>query len=217
LADTLFATQADWGASRVSHLHRTEAARPLPEAAPGRLRPQQLLQILRRHAPHDLVVATDVGSHKILAGLSWPALTPNRYLLSNGLSCMGYALPAAVAASLAQDGRTTIALTGDAGISMVMGELGLIQELATPVIIVVFNDSALDLIRSAQLRANHPPFGTEFSNPDFLQIATAYGLDAVRVADETACSAAIQRALTADRPCLIEAMIDPVSYPTTPH
>jgi acetolactate synthase-1/2/3 large subunit len=129
---------------------------------------------------------------------------------------MGYALPAAIAASLALGGEPTLCLTGDAGLSMVLGELGMVVELATPVIIVVFNDAALDLIRSAQVRNHHLPFGTEFANPDFVQIATAYGLDAVRVHDEVGCAAAVQKALTTGRACLIEAMIDPVSYPTTP-
>jgi acetolactate synthase I/II/III large subunit len=216
LADSHFAGAAEWGETRVAQLRDTLAAQSLPEPAAGRLRPQQVLQALRRVAPHELAVATDVGSHKILAGLTWPALAPNRYLLSNGLSCMGYALPAAIAASLALDRQPVVALTGDAGLSMVLGELALLNELDVPVVVVVFNDSALDLIRSAQVRAQKMAYGTEFTNPDFLQIAAAYGLDAVRVTDEPACAAALQRALAAGRPSLIDALIDPVSYATTP-
>jgi acetolactate synthase I/II/III large subunit len=216
LADSVFANAAEWGETRVAQLREKLTAQLLPELAAGRLRPQQVLQALRQVAPRDLLVSTDVGSHKILAGLTWPALAPNRYLLSNGLSCMGYALPAATAASLALGRQPVVALTGDAGLSMVLGELALLNELDVPVVVVVFNDSALDLIRSAQVRAEKTPYGTEFTNPDFLQIAAAYGLDAVRVADEPACAAALQRALAAGRPYLIEALIDPISYPTTP-
>ncbi|RIK35930.1 MAG: hypothetical protein DCC55_28865 [Chloroflexi bacterium] len=216
LADSAFAGVLEWGETRVAQWRDNLAAQPLPEPAPGRLRPQQVLQALRRVAPRDLLVTTDVGSHKILAGLTWPALAPNRYLLSNGLSCMGFALPAAIAASLALGRQPAVALTGDAGLSMVLGELALVNELDVPVIVVVFNDSALDLIRSAQVRADKPAYGTEFSNPDFVQIAAAYGLNAVRVTDEAACAAALQTALAAGQPCLIEALIDPASYPTTP-
>lgn len=216
LADGLFATSEEWGEKRVAALRNQLARQRLPAPAPGRMRPQSVLQTLRRSLPRDLLVTTDVGSHKILAGLTWPAHLPNRYLLSNGLSCMGYALPAAIAASLALGRQVTLCLTGDAGLAMAMGELALLNELATPVIVVVFNDSALDLIRSAQLRANQPAFGTEFSNPDFLQIAAAYGLAGYRVCDEAEGDAAMQAALTAGRPCLIEALIDPASYPTTP-
>jgi acetolactate synthase-1/2/3 large subunit len=216
LADSAINADPSWGAMRVARLHQALSARPLPAAAAGRLRPQQVLQSLRQFAPRDLLVATDVGSHKILAGLTWPALAPNRYLVSNGLSCMGYALPAAIAASLALDRQPTVALTGDAGLAMVMGELALIHELQTPVIVLVFNDAALDLIRSAQVRARRPAFGTEFSNPDFVQVAAAYGIEGERVQDEAGCAAAVERALAAGRPYLIEALIDPVSYPTTP-
>ncbi|MCL4858380.1 MAG: hypothetical protein KJZ93_03190, partial [Caldilineaceae bacterium] len=130
--------------------------------------------------------------------------------------CMGYAIPAAIAASLALDGAATVALTGDAGFGMAVGELGLLNELETPMVVIVCNDSALDLIRSAQTRAGKATYGTEFANPDFLQIAAAYGLDAVRVASEAECAAALAQALATGRPCLIEALIDPVSYPTTP-
>jgi len=82
--------------------------------------------------------------------------------------------------------------------------------------VVVFNDAAIDLIRSHQVRSGHPVFGTEFAAPDFSQIGAAYGLAAYRVTDEAECAQAMQTALASGRPALIEAMIDPISYPTTP-
>jgi acetolactate synthase-1/2/3 large subunit len=217
LADGEHYPQPTWGEARVARHRAWLANRSLPEPAPGRMQPQSVLRALRQSSARDLLIATDVGSHKILAALEWPALAPNRYLLSNGLSCMGFALPAAIAASLALGRQPVVALTGDAGLSMVLGELALLNELDTPVVVVVFNDSALDLIRSAQVRAEQRPYGTEFTNPNFLQIAAAYGLDAVRVTDVAGCASAFQRALAAGRPSLIDALIDPVSYPTTPH
>ncbi len=216
LADLRSDPASDWGAPRVAALHAQLARQELPAPAPGRLLPQTVLQIVRQHSARDLLMTTDVGSHKILAGLTWPAYTPNRYLVSNGLSCMGFALPAAIAASLALPGQPVLCLTGDAGLAMVLGELGLLAELKLPVVIVIFNDNALDLIRSAQQRAGKPTYGTEFVNPNFMQIATAYGLDAYQVQDEAACTSAIKAALASNRPTLIEAMIDPASYPTTP-
>lgn len=216
LADGEYHGEPTWGEARVAAHRAWLADRSLPSPTPGRMQPQGVLRALRRSAPPDLLVATDVGSHKILAALEWPALAPNRYLLSNGLSCMGYAIPAAIAASLALGGAATVALTGDAGFGMAVGELALLNELGTPVVVIVCNDSALDLIRSAQTRAGKATYGTEFANPDFLQIAAAYGLDAARVASEAECAVAVAQALAAGRPCLIEALIDPVSYPTTP-
>jgi acetolactate synthase-1/2/3 large subunit len=177
--------------------------------------PQAVLAAIRQQVPPDTLVTTDVGSHKILTGLTWPAYAPNRYQVSNGLSAMGFGLPAAIAGSLILN-RPTVCITGDGGLAMAMGELGLLTELRLPVITVVMNDSALDLIRSGQLRAGKPAFGTEFVNPDFAQIAGAYDLTFHRVTTEAECAEAIRSALATGQPALIEAMIDPASYPTTP-
>ena len=220
LADSPFpplgAQGGDWGGARVA-TYRKELAQPaLPPPAPGRLLPQTVMQAVRDNIPRETLVAVDVGSHKILGALTWPTYAPNRFFVSNGLSCMGFALPATIAASLVLPNEPIVCFTGDAGLAMVMGELGLLARLQTPVIVVVFNDSALDLIRSHQIRSGHPVYGTEFISPDFVGIAQAYGLQAYRVASEAACAAAVQAAVAAGRPTLIEAMIDPVSYPTTP-
>jgi acetolactate synthase-1/2/3 large subunit len=215
LSDASFSTAAGWGRARVALYRQKLAGQPLPEPSPGRLLPQAVLAALRQALPRDTLVTTDVGSHKILTGLAWPAYTPNRYQVSNGLSAMGFGLPAAIAGSLVLN-RPTVCITGDGGLAMTMGELGILTELRLPVITVVMNDSALDLIRSGQRRAGKPPFGTEFVNPDFSQIAAAYQLGFYRVTSQAECAEAVRSALAAGQPALIEAMIDPVSYPTTP-
>jgi acetolactate synthase-1/2/3 large subunit len=210
------ATAANWGPVRVARLRAELAQVTAPSPGPGRLLPQTVLEIVRQNIPRDSVLTTDVGSHKILWGLAWPSYVPNRYMVSNGLSGMGFGLPAAIAAGLALPSRPTICITGDGGLAMVLGELGLLAQLQLPVIVVVLNDGALDLIRSAQLRAGKQKFGTEFKNPDFGQIASAYQLDGYRVTNQVECVEAIKAAVAASRPALIEVMIDPVSYPTTP-
>ena len=91
-----------------------------------------------------------------------------------------------------------------------------LARLQTPVIVVVMNDGALDLIRSAQTRTGKQVYGTEFVSPDFVGIATAYQIDAYKVSSEAEINEAIKAAVASSRPALIEAMIDPVSYPTTP-
>lgn len=216
LADSEFATAPDWGANRVAAFRAKTAQRPLPTPTPGRLSPQQVLATLRNQVPRDTLVAVDVGSHKIHSSLEWPTYTPNRFLVSNGLSCMGFALPSAIGASFALGGQPTVCLTGDAGMAMVMGELGVLAQWQLPVIVVVLNDSAIDLIRSHQVRAGKPVYGTEFPSPHFAQIATAYGLAAVRVTSEAEYGEALATALASGRPMLIEVMLDPSGYPTTP-
>ncbi|MEZ4617271.1 MAG: thiamine pyrophosphate-dependent enzyme [Caldilineaceae bacterium] len=216
LADSDFVTAADWGAQRVTALQAKHTAQPLPTPAPGRLLPQTMLAALRNHLPDDAMLAVDVGSHKIFSSLHWPTYAPNRFLLSNGLSSMGYALPSAIGAALAIPDTPVVCLTGDAGMAMVMGELGVLAALQLPVIVVVLNDGAIDLIRSHQRRSGKAVYGTEFTSPNFSQIAAAYGLAASRVESEITLDAAISAALTTKRPALIEVMLDPTSYPTTP-
>jgi len=216
LSDSTFATETTWGATRVAALHQHLATRSLPAAASGRVLPQQVLQALRRLLDRDTLVAVDVGSHKILSSLEWPTYAPNRFFVSNGLSSMGFALPSAIGASLALKGAPTVCLTGDAGMAMVMGELGVLAQLGLPVIVVVLNDSAIDLIRSHQRRSGKPVYGTEFASPNFCRIAAAYGIESIRVTNEHTLDAAITAALHTRQPALIEVMLDPVSYPTTP-
>ena len=204
----------DWGATRVARFRRGGARIALPTAKAGRMLPQTFLAALRDAAPDDIIVTTDVGSHKILSALSWPARLPNRYFVSNGLSAMGFGLCSAIAAAEVT-GQATVCITGDAGLAMVMGELGLLAERQLPVLVALMNDSALDLIRSAQLRRGRPVFGTEFRNPRYADIAGAYGLAYRRAASRAECDAAIRDGLAARTPMLIDVMIDPLGYPTT--
>lgn len=217
LTEGPFATASDWGEVRLEAHRRAQKAVRLPEPSPGRVTPQAVLHALRRSLPRQALVATDVGSHKIFFCLEWPAYVPNRFLVSNGLSSMGYGLPAAIAAGLVLGDEPVVCLIGDAGLAMSMGELGTLARLGAPVTVVVFSDGALDLIRSHQLRAGKPAFGTELVAPDFVGVARAFGIEARRVENEAACAEVVAQAVVSGRPALIEALIDPISYPTTPH
>ena len=105
-----------------------------------------------------------------------------------------------------------MSITGDAGLAMMMGELALMVELDLPVIVVVMNDSALDLIRFAQKRKNLQVFGTEFANPDYERIAAAFGVAFARIHNRRECDVAVRDAVNSHKPALLEAMIDPQGY-----
>lgn len=214
LADARCPTAENWGVERVKRFRDAQSRPGLPTPGAKRVLPQTFLASLREHTPDDIVVTTDVGSHKIFAALSWPARAPNRYFVSNGLSAMGFGLCSAIAAAFVT-GEPTISITGDAGLAMVLGELGLLAERQLPVLVCIMNDAALDLIRSAQLRAGRAAYGTEFHNPDFELIARAYGIAYRRVESRAECDAAIEAGLSRRAPMLIDVMIDPIGYPTT--
>jgi acetolactate synthase-1/2/3 large subunit len=215
LIDAAYSPEPTWGAARVAEFRRS-LIKPLPEPVAGRLLPQQALGMLRNTLPRNTQMAVDVGSHKILSSLEWPTYVPNTFFLSNGLSSMGFALPAAIGAHLAAPDRPTVCLTGDAGMAMIMGELGIIAQRSIPLLLVVFNDGAIDLIRAQQVRAGKPVYGTEFESPNFSQIAAAYGLPTARVTTPEQLRSEVERFTLSSGPLLIEVMLDPISYPTTP-
>ena len=214
-AEVRMQTEPGWGAERVRRYREILARKPLPKPSKGRILPQTFLASLRANTPDDIIVTTDVGSHKIFAALDWPARAPNRYFVSNGLSAMGFGLSSAIAAAEVAR-QPVVCITGDAGLAMVMGELSLLAERNLPVLIAVMNDSALDLIRSAQLRRGRPAFGTEFRNPDYACIARAHGLDYRRSASRAECDDAVRAFLSSRAPMLLDVMVDPVGYPTSP-
>ncbi len=214
LGNQKYPAAAGWGVERIKKFRAAQAAIRPPRPTPKRILPHAFLRALRENTADDIIVCTDVGSHKIFSALQWPARRPNRYFVSNGLSAMGFGLSSAIAAAQIT-GQPTVCITGDAGLAMALGELGLLLERPLPLLILVMNDAALDLIRSAQRRGGHAAFGTEFRNPDYAAIARAYGLAYQKVETEAACAAAIRVGLAAAAPMLIDVMIDPIGYPTT--
>jgi acetolactate synthase I/II/III large subunit len=207
----------DWGAKIVAAHRGINPSLRSTSSSSERLAPQAVLRVLREYLDREALITTDVGSHKILTCLEWPAFVPNRFLVSNGLSSMGYSLSAAIAAGLSLRDTSIVCTVGDAGLLMSMGELATLARLDIPVTVVVFKDHALDLIRSHQNRVGHPTYGTEFTAPDFVQIAEAHGIPAQRVSTEDALTMAVKRFIPSMKPGLIEAEIDPSTYSTLAH
>jgi acetolactate synthase-1/2/3 large subunit len=215
LIDTAYSPEPTWGEARVAK-HRQAHNKALPQPAPDRLLPQHVLDTLRAAMPPATTLSVDVGSHKILSSLDWPTLVPNSFFLSNGLSSMGFALPSAIGAYFAAPDQPSVCLVGDAGMSMVVGELGIIAERAVPLLVIVLNDGAIDLIRAQQVRAGKPVYGTTFDSPNFSQIAAAYGLPSARVTTTEQLAQEFANFVASSGPRLVEIMLDPISYPTTP-
>lgn len=216
LSSASFSTESGWGKRRLEAHHKEFENISLCAPKKGMLRPQDVLNVLSETLPRETILSTDVGSHKILYSLEWPTYLPNRFLVSNGLSSMGFALPAAAAAALHYPDAPVVATVGDAGLLMQLGDLNLLKELKLPVLVVVFKDDALDLIRSHQNRAGKATFGTEFDAPDFVSIAEGFGIAAERISEVGSLLQATNGWLhKREDPFLLEILIDPASYPTT--
>jgi acetolactate synthase I/II/III large subunit len=158
-------------------------------------------------------VTVDAGAHMFSAMQYWECTAPRDLLISNGLSTMGFALPAAIGAGLAEPARRTIAFTGDGGLAMCIGELLTARQQNVRVVTVVFNDGSISLIDIKQQARKLPAEGVRWERPDYARVADGFGLQAWRARDEGEYREAIARALAADGPTLVDVHVDPAGYP----
>ena len=176
------------------------------------LGPYQVVSTLRQVFPRDTIATIDTGSHRILINHVWHSYEPRRLLQSNGLGSMGYALPAAIAAQLLFPKRPVLAMMGEAGLDMVIGEMALLEKHRLPLTLVVFRDDTLSLIKLKQERMQLPETGVRTGSPDYALLAKAYGGSGVVAGDVDSLRRAAQAALESECFTLIEARIDPAEY-----
>ena len=160
-------------------------------------------------------VAVDAGAHMIPATMLWPIARPNGMLISNGLSTMGFALPAAIGAALLDRERPVVALTGDGGLLMCAGELLAAVREKLRVITIVFSDASLSLIEIKQQARRLEPAGVALGAIDWRALAASFGLRSWVATTEGELDRAAAEALACEGPSLIEAKIDRSNYGAT--
>jgi acetolactate synthase I/II/III large subunit len=187
-----------------------EAAR----AAPGLLSPQDVVATVRAHTTPETITTVDAGAHMLVAMPLWEVEEPHRLLISSGLATMGYALPAAIAAALCRPGVPVVAFTGDGGLGMTLMEIETAVRLRLRVVVVVFNDATLSLIKIKQRPTGHGgPEAVGYRPASFAAVATALGAAGAAVSDAARLAAELAAALNRDGPTVIDASIDPATYP----
>ena len=167
---------------------------------------------LRDLFPPETIVSTDVGSIKLIVSQAWRSTVPMTFLESNGLSAMGYGLPAAMAAKLAMPDRPVLCTMGDGGFSMVFADLETCVRRRIPFVTVVYNDSTLSLIQVAQARRGYVDYGVRYGAIDFAAASAALGAWSRRVRTLDELAAAVTEARRLDVPAVIEVPIDPTEY-----
>jgi acetolactate synthase-1/2/3 large subunit len=217
---TLEALQAEatvrhsWAREDLAAFRRRLASFLTPSADRSELgfSPARLIGRLRTLTPRDAILTVDTGAHKLLIGQVWPSFEPLTYLVSHGLSTMGFALPAAMAAKLEHPERPVVAVTGDGGLAMVLAELETAARLRLPIVIVVLCDRSLYLIRMHQERKGFEAGSVDFGPIDFAGIAPGFGARGFRATTWAEFDDAVTAGLRGDRPTVIEAPIDPTEY-----
>ena len=162
-------------------------------------------------------VTVDAGAHMFAATMMWPVGEPNGMLISNGLSTMGFALPAAIGAALVDRDRSVVALTGDGGLLMCAGELLTAAREKLRIITIVFNDASLSLIEIKQQRKRYQPAGVALGAVDWRAVAEAFGVTAFQAANELELTRAVKDAIQVDGPSLVDVTIDRSNYGATLH
>jgi pyruvate dehydrogenase (quinone) len=160
-------------------------------------------------AADDAVFTNDTGMCNVW-GARYLRMKPGQRLLASFRhGSMANALPQAMGATIGAPDRQVVALCGDGGFSMLLGELLTLGGLGVPVKVMLFNNSTLGMVRIEMAVAGYIPFGTDVRNPDFGAIARAAGIHGERVERAEDVRPAIQRAFAYDGPALIDFVTDP--------
>jgi acetolactate synthase I/II/III large subunit len=186
-------------------LKRFEAAKD-DDAFP--MQPPRVLWEIRRALGREDILISDVGLHKLWIGRMFPAHEPNTVLIANGLAGMGFALPCAIAAKLVHPERKVVTVNGDGGFLMNCQELETAVRLKTPIVNIVWENHQYGSIVWKQDKKFGEHFGTDFTNPDFVRLAEAFGMPAFRCEAVDDFGRHLNHALGLDVPSLIVLPID---------
>ncbi|GFK94978.1 Acetolactate synthase isozyme 1 large subunit [Fundidesulfovibrio magnetotacticus] len=182
---------------------RREEARPPHEA-------RELVARVAERLRDDAVVVTDVGQHQMVVAQDFPFRNPGRFLTSGGLGVMGFGLPAAIGAALAEPGAQVVCFSGDGSFKMNVQELATLAETGANVKVVVLDNRSLGLVSQQQrLFYGGRRTASRFEGgTDFAALARAFGIAGVSLEAEEDWSRALDEALSRPGPALVHARVD---------
>ena len=173
--------------------------------------PNYFIHILSRFIPPDAIICVDVGQNQMWSAQSLEITDAQRFLTQGGMASMGCALPMAIGASFAQPGKTIIAIAGDGGFQLNIQELQTVYHHNLPIKIILLNNSCYGMVRQFQEqyfngRCQSTVIG--YSNPDFLEIASAYKIPAMKITRYEEICNALEKLFNDMKPQLLEVRID---------
>lgn len=200
---------------------KTNAGHVANDAYP--MRPERILSTVREVLPRDAIITTDVGWNKNGVGQQFPIYTPGSILTPGGFATMGFGAPAAIGAKLACPQRVVVALVGDGGFGQNPAMLATAAEQEVGVIWIVMNNNAYGTIAGLEMAHYGTAFGTVFRrggqpyHVDFAAIARAYGVDGVQIKSAAEFKPALEQAIAAGKPCVIDVAMMNEPVPTAGH
>ena len=190
--------------------HIIPLRQPQVAEASETLTPKQVLETIRRLAPQDTIVATDVGQHQMWSIQYFHFDYPGQLLTSGGFGTMGFGLGAAIGAKCGNPDKVVVHTTGDGCFRMNCHELATVEHYGLPIITVVFNNGTLGMVRQWQNLIYKKRFSetTLDRGPDFVKLAEAYGLRGKRVTNLQEMEEAMEEALSAGCGYVIDCVLD---------
>ncbi|MFE2249595.1 thiamine pyrophosphate-dependent enzyme [Streptomyces lavendulae] len=202
-----------------AHEHRwTGKLRAAVDNREHAIRPEALAAAVDAYAAADAVFTSDTGMATVWLSRFVTMRGDRRLIGSYNLGSMANAMPQALGAQLWAPDRQVVALCGDGGLSMLLGDLMTIRTYRLPVKLVVFDNRRLGMVKLEQEQAGLPEFGTELDNPDFAAVATALGLTGIRVTEPADLHESVRRAFETPGPVLLDVLTNPeeVAVPGKP-
>jgi len=172
------------------------------------LNPRRILWSLRDLLEPDDLLISDVGAHKLWLSRFFRVVKPKTVIISNGLSPMGIALPGGIAAKLLDPDRRVVTLSGDGGFIMSVHELETARRERAATVNLVFRDGGLGSIRWKQMAKFQRTVGTDFGNPDFQELAKAFGVRGFEVNDPSELNSVLAEAFESNAPCVVDIPVD---------
>ena len=172
------------------------------------LNPRRILWSLRDLLEPDDLLISDVGAHKLWLSRFFRVVKPKTVIISNGLSPMGIALPGGIAAKLLDPDRRVVTLSGDGGFMMSVHELETARRERAATVNLVFRDGGLGSIRWKQMAKFQRTVGTDFGNPDFPELAKAFGVRGFAVDHPSELDSVLAEAFHLNVPCVVDIPVD---------
>ncbi len=181
------------------------------DKAGGYLRAPKVIRALRELMPRDAIITTEVGQNQMWAALHYDAYLPQTFFTSGGLGTMGWGFPAAIGAKAAKPDVPVVDIAGDGSFGMTENNLATAVEEELPVIVVVLNNNVLGMVAQWQRLFYDRRYSAVKlkGNPDFVKLADAYGAEGVRTETLDDFRRAVNRAIDADVPTVIDVPIHP--------
>jgi thiamine pyrophosphate-dependent acetolactate synthase large subunit-like protein len=173
------------------------------------IRPPYIIKVLNDKLADDAVISLDVGENCWWFGRNFRMHKSQKMVMSGTLATMGFGLPGALAAALAYPGRQIVCLTGDGGLTMVLGDFLTALKYNLPVKVFVINNKRLGMIMQEQKVEGYESWQTDLYDLNFADYAEHQGGVGIRVAEPNDLKSAVDKALATDKPAIVDIETDP--------